>query len=483
MAGDPFLDVVRQELARGTKIQREALGAIVAALEDARRAILAELAGQPTDYRRWSMARLMEEIDRVLTDLRDASAAALTKGLRDAAGAGAALVDRPLKIAGLDLATLFPRITPAAIGAIDAGALKHAAGITRSIRAGIERSLRQVVIGTIGPFDAMRAIGAILGEGGRDRAAVIVRTEVGRAYSRATQDRMEQGQVLAPELKKQWRRSGKRLSRIEHDAIDGQVQPVSAPFQVDGEQLMYPRDPKGSARNCVNCGCVSIPYLPNWRMSQPGRRPFTAEEVAKDPRKKWLEDALGSGAPPAAAAATAIVGTRRPTDFRSLGRPAVGAIDPRHLPARPPRDMTMRELQAQGQSKEDAFNAVKDSFRARMGLPDDLTAGTLRDPVGLGVRVDYRLLAHLLTKPAESRERLVTAIRQTIETPFEIWETPTLDATMPTTRTYIGLFSESEGKVAIRVVVRRFEDGWRPVTALREDHIDRNRRGIAIYTK
>jgi len=38
--------------------------------------------------------------------------------------------------------------------------------------------------------------------------------------------------------------------------------PIDEPFVVDGEKLMYPGDPNGSAENVINCHCVSIAAAP-----------------------------------------------------------------------------------------------------------------------------------------------------------------------------------------------------------------------------
>jgi hypothetical protein len=81
-----------------------------------------------------------------------------------------------------------------------------------------------------------------------------------------------------PGLQKQWRRSGKLKPRLEHDLIDGQVRDVDKPFTVTpfGQapvQLMFPRDPKAPAKQTINCGCDSLPYMASWTVKTPGRQP------------------------------------------------------------------------------------------------------------------------------------------------------------------------------------------------------------------
>jgi hypothetical protein len=127
---------------------------------------------------------------------------------------------------------------------------------------------------------------------GRGRALTIVRTELGRAYSVAGQQRFDQAREVLPGLQKQWRRSGKIHSRASHDRADGQVRPVDQPFDVAGVQLRFPRDPRGPAKETINCGCTSLPFMASWEVATPGRLPFTPTELAARPSRATLEPLL-----------------------------------------------------------------------------------------------------------------------------------------------------------------------------------------------
>ena len=131
-------------------------------------------------------------------------------------------------------------------------------------------------------------VAALLKTGGRARALTLIRTELGRAYSLAGQQRMAQATEVLPGLKKQWRRSGKLRARLSHDAIDGQLRDPAQPFSVAGASLMFPRDPTGPASETVNCGCQALPWMESWEVLHPGRRPFSAEEIARNPIRAEL---------------------------------------------------------------------------------------------------------------------------------------------------------------------------------------------------
>ena len=86
----------------------------------------------------------------------------------------------------------------------------------------------------------------------RFRVERIVRTEVNRA---ANFGALEGMQSLNMPMKKVWLSAFVEKSRPEHMDADGQEVGLNDPFEVGGEFLQYPGDPKGSAGNTINCLC------------------------------------------------------------------------------------------------------------------------------------------------------------------------------------------------------------------------------------
>ena len=83
------------------------------------------------------------------------------------------------------------------------------------------------------------------------RATTIARTEVHNATQRGTFAGYQQASVPI----KIWVTVGDHDVRDAHQ-IDGQERQLTMPFDLnDGEKLMYPGDPSGSAANTVNCRC------------------------------------------------------------------------------------------------------------------------------------------------------------------------------------------------------------------------------------
>jgi hypothetical protein len=258
------LSGTRDELAR---LLKEALGAIAA-----------QLAAQPSDYERWSLPQLGAEVRRALNEFGERGAARASTAIGRAWQLGEDLVDAPLEAGGVRVAAVLPRIDTRALQAMRAFTVDRIRDIGLEAANKITAELGLVVIGARAPSDAIGAVSEILGAQSRERATTIVRTELGSAFSHATQLRMEGAAELLPGLQKQWRRSGKRHPRLHHDLADGQVVDVDKPFILkplgrSPVELMYPRDPKAPVGERVNCGCQSIPFMAHWNVKHRGRTP------------------------------------------------------------------------------------------------------------------------------------------------------------------------------------------------------------------
>lgn len=276
----------RLEVMRArTRIQRDTRGEIVRLLRTGLERVSATLAAQPSDYQLWQLSQLQREIRQTLAEIGEEGASRISRGAGEAWEAGQALIDRPLATGGIRIAGLAPEIDPRQLFAMRSFMTDRIRDVTLSAANQINSELGLVVIGAQPSAEAITKISTILGEPARARATTIVRTELGRAFSVAANERLREAAEFLPGLKKQWRRSGKIHSRAHHDAADGQVQPHDKPFVLYGPngrvELMFPRDPAAPAAETINCGCESLPFMESWDVAAPGARPFTPEESAR----------------------------------------------------------------------------------------------------------------------------------------------------------------------------------------------------------
>ena len=291
-----FEAALKERLAERARLLLGANQKVVALLRDAWVQISQQLAQQPADWQQWQLTRLKDQVGTVLAAMGQQAGTAADQALRDAWQQGEDAVDKPLGAAGhaveLRLAALDARV----LAAMRTFTHERLANVVAEAQGKIGQQLGLVTIGSVTPFEAIKAVQALLGADSTRRATTIVRTEVSRAFAVASQERLVQALPLVPGLGKQWRRSGKIHSRWTHDLMDGQVMDADKPFKVPnpggGIDLMQcPHDPKAPPEQVINCGCISIPWLKGWAVATPGAKPFTALELKLDGRKAALDQA------------------------------------------------------------------------------------------------------------------------------------------------------------------------------------------------
>ena len=298
MATDAERDrAFRRERARRARalprIQRETADEVRRILRRADREIRARLAGDASDFERFLGPQTRRSIRQAIEQLGAQAGEKMAEGASRAWQAGVGLVDAPID-AAIALETPGAGIG-ANLASVDARQLRATRtfltskmeDVSVAVINRINTRIGLVATGAASPGEAVGQISKILGST-RSRAITIVRTELGRAYSVAGHERMTQARRVLPGLRKEWRRSGKLHSRLEHDAADGQVRDVDKPFDIAGVKLMYPRDPAGPAKETINCGCQSLAFMESWDRA-PGR-PFTEEELVASPERRDLQD-------------------------------------------------------------------------------------------------------------------------------------------------------------------------------------------------
>ncbi|MBS0414361.1 MAG: hypothetical protein JSR68_08310 [Proteobacteria bacterium] len=268
---------------------------VLALLRAARDQIVQMLAAEPSDFQQWQLARLRDQLDLVLRGAGQQTGVVADQLLRNLWQQGEDFIDKPLRAAGLgavemQLGALDVRL----LAAMRTFALDRLADVTAEAAGKIGQQLGLVTLGAVSPFEAIKKVQGILGEATPARASRIVLTEASRAFAVASQQRLEQAAELVPGLGKQWRRSGKVHSRWQHDLMDGQVVAAGERFRVPNpnggaDMMLGPHDPSAPPEQVIHCGCVAVPWKKDWQVMHPGAKPFTAEELRRNPGKAELD--------------------------------------------------------------------------------------------------------------------------------------------------------------------------------------------------
>lgn len=278
---------------RMTEIQRDTAAELTALLELALERIRLRLAAGPSAFETFILPELQSTVRRSLDEVQ--AGLAIGRAAGESWQAGVDLVEKPIEAGfrleqpGFRLAAFLPEVDLRQLTALRSALTDRIKDVTATLAGRVNSELGLAAIGVQTTGEAADKIADILARGGRGRALTIVRTELGRAYSVAGQQRYDQAREVLPGLQKQWRRSGKIHSRASHDRTDGQVRDVEESFDVGGVALRFPRDPSGPAKETVNCGCTSLPFMATWEVTTPGRQPFTPTEIAARPSRATLE--------------------------------------------------------------------------------------------------------------------------------------------------------------------------------------------------
>lgn len=271
-----FQKKVGELVRKAGKLEDAEVRKAIKLLADARKEVAAQVAS--TEWQSYHLQQLKAAIERAMQEFGNQYGVDLRNAQRDFWEQGIGMVDLPLNAVGVTV--YLPAIDTTALSIMQGFSTDLVQGLAKDAAQQINREITLGLIGQKTPHEVMQAVGRNLKDPSvfksiAARAETITRTEAGRALEMASQARMTVAAEVVPGLQKQWMH-GKviRMPRMAHLAAAGQIRDVDKPFDVGGEKLMYPRDPAGSARNTINCGCYTVPYHPDWGIvvEEEGRR-------------------------------------------------------------------------------------------------------------------------------------------------------------------------------------------------------------------
>lgn len=275
-------------LKRRSELLKATAAEVVELLKKASREIKLTLASAPTEYQAWYLPQLQAEIDRVMAQFGGQSATVLAGAADEAWALGQSFVSAPLAAGGVAIAATLPTLDPRQLLAMRTFMVDRIKNVSTEAASAIKSELGMVVIGVRPVSEAITSVQAHLGGASRTRATTIVRTEVSRVFGVASNERIQQAAAAGVEMDKVWRRSGKLHPRVTHALADGQRVPYDQPFLVGGTAIMFPHDPAAPAKETINCGCVMIPRPRGWATTKPDHKPFTEDELRRNPKLRAI---------------------------------------------------------------------------------------------------------------------------------------------------------------------------------------------------
>ena len=239
---------------------------MAALLQTFRKDVIGLLAALPDtdDFNAFRLTELKHSVDVLVDQLNGQMTAVLSSGITNGANLGLQYVTEPLAAAGIS--TIFNRPSMAQVNTLVDFSAELITGVTGEVRRKINTEISRLALGGITPFQAQKNVTAIMGVTARGagnevvggigyNAERIVRTETNRVYNLSGYAQMQEVARVTPGAQKRWNSTGDFRTRDAHISAHGQLQDIDKPFSVGGENLMYPLDPAGSAKNTIHCRC------------------------------------------------------------------------------------------------------------------------------------------------------------------------------------------------------------------------------------
>jgi hypothetical protein len=265
-----FAAKVAELIAQTKDLAPAARSRVLEMLDSARREIMSRLADvDPASFSHAQLTELKRSIDAAMDKFRTDATSFLDSAEAHAARLGAQGVTEPLVSAGIE-AVAVGHVNPTTLSIAQGYTADLITNLSRQASHDINSALQRAFLGGQSWDQIVQQVGRGLGATGRvsifdkigDRAATIAENEILRVHGISGQARMEEMVGRHPDLQKKWKHIPvARFPRFSHLIADGQVKNVTEPFVVEGEELMYPRDPNGSPENTINCHCLSVPYF------------------------------------------------------------------------------------------------------------------------------------------------------------------------------------------------------------------------------
>lgn len=271
------------------RLEDRAVRRAVQLLNDAKRKINARVLTEE-GWRKSNLRNLQRQVDDIMADFERDYGRALTEINGQVYELSVQSVDDPLAVSGVTVPVA--RLSRNVVEVLQGFSADLIRNVSQQARTNINAAITQAMLGLESPFDAQRRISDIFGirddarklTGISARAQATFRTEVGRIQSIATQARQQQVADKVDDIEKRWVTKGDSRTRSGHLAAHGQSVPVDGFFLVARErgerkeELRFPKDPRGSAGNVINCRCRHI----TWRRGYGKFLPRTSARVEKE---------------------------------------------------------------------------------------------------------------------------------------------------------------------------------------------------------
>lgn len=257
-----------EQLKALLKNKTELWETIVRLLELAEENTQSILQAQPTDWQQWHYGKLQGQLNQVMLELGERSAAQIATFSKSTWNAGINLIDAPLKAGGVTVNAVTQLVQHRQLVAIESFMVERINNVVAGKAEHIRLQLGLQMLGAQDVETTKKAVKEALSKKQAWRVKTIVNTEMSRLYNTAGYMRMDEISSAVPGMQKEWRMGRRKEHRASHLAIRNTRVAADKPFTVGGVKMMHPHDPKAPAKETVNCACFLVPVMAHWEVDE-----------------------------------------------------------------------------------------------------------------------------------------------------------------------------------------------------------------------
>ena len=138
-------------------------------------------------------------------------------------------------------------------------------------------TLQSIVQGESIP-NMSRRIARELGEINHASTIRYARTAMTGAQNAGRQDAYKRAKETGVNMRRKWIATLDNRTRHEHRQLDGQIRGIDEPFEVDGQEIMFPGDPSAAPELTWNCRCTTRAVVDGWESKSGALRSNAAIE-------------------------------------------------------------------------------------------------------------------------------------------------------------------------------------------------------------
>jgi len=257
------------------------VAAVTGDLERLRIEIIGLLAQQPPSWQVTQLNALLAEVKAAVDRWKAGAASRVGQGTLANADEGAALPGAiAIGVGNEDVGMIAseyaqPSIDDTVVEVAYASSAYMVEDVGGTLQTQVDSLIRRMALAGMTPWDAIQSLtpSATVRRGmpfasAAQRAETIIRTEMGRVFSQATDAAMQDASDYLPGLRQQWIATDDDRTRPSHRDAHEQIVDMGEPFDVGGASLRFPRDPDGPPEETINCRCVVVPWIDEWEVQQ-----------------------------------------------------------------------------------------------------------------------------------------------------------------------------------------------------------------------